>query len=380
MPRRRRDYPKITWSDSKQAFRCTLPVNGKRRDVYGKTEDEVMDKVDALDDDMAQGIDRTMTLMEYSSRWGAIKMSGLKPKSREVYKNVLKNHILPRLGALPLCEIKPLHVDELLASMDGKSSSLRSKVLYTLSQIFENAIENDLIQKSPCRNKKAGGEKTKIKTPLTKEQQNTLCEGVEGTRAELFVLLCLYAGLRREEVLGLLWGDVHLDVGAPYIDVRHTVTFDSVGRPTHSEALKSGAAYRSIPVPPRLFEALKRKRAKAGSVFVVPSVNTGGEMSLSAFRRMWGIAAKSVPFHIEPHLLRHTYITELCASGLDIKKIQYLAGHATAQMTLDIYAHVTQNRPEQLAPAIIAAFSAGKSAGNGSDNSPESKKEKPCIH
>ena len=339
MPRRRRDYPKITWFESKSAFRCTLPVNGKRRDIYGKTEDEVMNKVDALDDEMAQGIDRSMTLMEYSSRWGAIKMSGLKPKSREVYKNVLKNHILPRLGALPLCEIKPLHIDELLASMDGKSSSLRSKVLYTLSQIFESAIENDLVQKNPCRKKKAGGEKAKAKTPLTKEQQNTLCEAVEGTRAELFVLLRLYAGLRREEALGLLWGNVYLDADAPYIDVRHTVTFDSGGRPTHSESLKSDAAYRSIPIPPRLYDALRRTRAEAKSIFVIPSANTGREMSLSAFRRMWdvvtghwasekakdkdgrwiikkdscerpvkGFVPGVVAFHVEPHQLRHTYI------------------------------------------------------------------------
>jgi len=364
MATRRRTYPKITWSESKQKYRCTLPINGKRRDIYGKTENEVMDRIDALEADAESGIDRSMTLSEYSARWWAIKAAGIKPKSQEVYINVMTNHILPRLGALPMCEIKPLHIDELLSALKGKSSSLCSKVLFTMSQIFESAIENDLIQKNPCRGRKAGGIKTKAKTPLTREQQAALCEAVEGTRAELFVLLCLYAGLRREEALGLLWSNVHLDGDTPYIDVRHTVTFESGNTPVHSNDLKSTAAYRSIPIPPCLESALRRDRAEASSVFVIPAVSTRQEMSQTAFRRMWDIAAKAVPFHIEPHVLRHTYITELCASGMDIKKIQYLAGHATVQMTLNIYSHVTQNRPEQLAPAIITAFTAGKIAGN----------------
>jgi len=94
----------------------------------------------------------------------------------------------------------------------------------------------------------------------------------------------------------------------------------------------------------------------------------------SCERPVKGLAPGVVAFHVEPHQLRHTYITELCASGMDIKKIQYLAGHTTAQMTLDIYAHVTQNRPEQLSPAIISAFGAGKSAGNRVETSARNKK------
>jgi integrase len=150
---------------------------------------------------------------------------------------------------------------------------------------------------------------------------------------------------------------VYLDAPTPYLDIRHTTTFVSSGQATHSSDLKSLAAYRSIPLPNQLLEALRRRSGKKDSLFVVPSETTGNEMSLSAFRRMWGIVKRAVDFHVEPHLLRHTYITELCASGMDIKKIQYLAGHATVQMTLNIYAKVTNNQPGELAPDIILAFS-----------------------
>ncbi|MFV0399907.1 MAG: tyrosine-type recombinase/integrase, partial [Oscillospiraceae bacterium] len=62
---------------------------------------------------------------------------------------------------------------------------------------------------------------------------------------------------------------------------------------------------------------------------------------------------------VTPHILRHTYITALCSSGLDIKKIQYLAGHADPAMTLKVYTHVTHNRPDELIGAIRGAFPAG---------------------
>ena len=60
-----------------------------------------------------------------------------------------------------------------------------------------------------------------------------------------------------------------------------------------------------------------------------------------------------------PRLLRrHTYATRLVESGMNIKQIQYLLGHDDVHLTLSIYSHVTQNRPEELIGAVSAAFSA----------------------
>ncbi len=382
MEKKRREYPKITFSKSKNLFRATYATDNTRRDVYGKSREEVMDKIDALDEEAAHGASSMTTLAEYAARWFAIKTAGMKPKSKHAYYNSVTNHILPQLGQLPLSDIKPIYVDEFLASMQNYSSSICSKALSALSQIMESALENDLIQKNPCRGRKSGGKPVVVKSPLTREQQKTLCDSTRGTRAHLFVLLCLYAGLRREEALGSLWDNVHFEV-TPYTDDRHTVTFDK-GRPIHSDALKSKAAYRTIPIPPQLSTALHSESREDS---LVCPASGGGVMSLSAFNRMWDIVTgykytavkrgedgakekgpdgKSIPvkafhpgvidFEVSPHQLRHTYITELCASGLDVKKIQYLAGHSRVQITLDIYTHVTQNRPEQLAPDIIKAF------------------------
>lgn len=62
---------------------------------------------------------------------------------------------------------------------------------------------------------------------------------------------------------------------------------------------------------------------------------------------------------ITPHILRHTYITNLLIGGADIKTVQYLAGHERATITLDIYAHLTYNRPEEILPKVNLAFYEG---------------------
>ena len=53
-------------------------------------------------------------------------------------------------------------------------------------------------------------------------------------------------------------------------------------------------------------------------------------------------------FSVSPHILRHTYITRLILGGMDLKRVQYLAGHSSAKITLDIYTTVMGHEPEDL--------------------------------
>ena len=61
-------------------------------------------------------------------------------------------------------------------------------------------------------------------------------------------------------------------------------------------------------------------------------------------------------FDVTPHQLRHTYITNLIAAGVDPKTVQYLAGHENSKITMDIYAKVKYNKPEEVAKALEGAF------------------------
>ena len=64
----------------------------------------------------------------------------------------------------------------------------------------------------------------------------------------------------------------------------------------------------------------------------------------------------SLDFKVTPHMLRHTYITNLIHSSVDPKTVQYLAGHKSSKITMDIYAKVKYNKPDQLAGLLSSAF------------------------
>ena len=64
----------------------------------------------------------------------------------------------------------------------------------------------------------------------------------------------------------------------------------------------------------------------------------------------------SLDFDVTPHLLRHTYITNLIHASVDPKTVQYLAGHENSRITMDIYAKVKYNRPDDVVKTMAAAF------------------------
>jgi len=70
----------------------------------------------------------------------------------------------------------------------------------------------------------------------------------------------------------------------------------------------------------------------------------------------------TIDFAVTPHILRHTYITNLILSGANIKVVQYLSGHSKAEITLNIYSHLMDRCPEANLGAVLAAFPAPESA------------------
>jgi len=72
----------------------------------------------------------------------------------------------------------------------------------------------------------------------------------------------------------------------------------------------------------------------------------------------------TIDFGVTPHILRHTYITNLILSGANVKVVQYLAGHSKVETTLNIYTHLIERSPEANLGAVLAAFPAPESAEN----------------
>lgn len=386
MPKKR----KYSWNKERHAYRKQIKQpDGSYKTIYASTEDEMDEKVAHAKQEYELSIQtgRDPTVAQYAARWYALNAVDLSPSRRSDHTTSINNYICPVIGNKKMRDVVLDDGKAVLAKMDGMSHSAQSNVVSVLRQMFDSAEDNRLIIRTPFRKLKPGGYQSEEKTPLTDEQAERLIDALKDTRAYLFVMIGLYAGLRREEIAGLRWGNVHLFGQAPYIAVRERVTFmPSTGAAIHEKELKSKASKRDIPIPSALRAALLDASGRSTDEFIVPAVS-GGPMSKQSFRKLWDAVrvrtigydvdettgakvrqelgsspvnhpgiVRLLDFPVTAHLLRHTYITNLCLSGMNIKRIQYLAGHATAQMTLNIYIHAMENRPEALHGDIKAAF------------------------
>lgn len=367
------------WDDRRKMWRKKLkdPRTGKWSIcVYGATKAELRENISRKQAELACAAEQSARplVWQYSKQWYELNTKDLGQKRKDDYRNAINNHIAPIIGNMELSAVT-LNDGLAIFQQAPPSKSAQQKIVTTLKRIFESAVDNGLIQRSPFGKLKAGGKAAEEKNALTREQQSALCSAVHGCSVETFVYLCLYAGLRREEALGLRWENVHLDAATPYLDVRTSCSWQGKNQAVVSDALKSAAAKRSVPIPPPLFACLSAIRADSTSEFVVCN-QSGGAVSATGFRRMWEAVTRrtvregyalgdkvknhditvSLDFHVTPHQLRHTYITELIMAGADIKTVQYLAGHATVQLTLNIYTHLMTNRPEDTAAQVLKAF------------------------
>lgn len=387
----KKNAPEFSYNPEIKQYRKQIKneYTGKWMSVYGKTKAEVRAKIEERRSAWAlQAVaDEQPYVYEYAAKWYRLNTTEVGQKRKNDYSNAINNHICPVIGTKRIRDVSYDDIKEIMLRAAGMSSSAQKKIVVTLKRIFKAAERNGLIGKNPCEDLKAGGKPAAEKVPLTREQQQRLVAAVKGTKAYPFVLLCLYAGLRREEALGLQWDCVKIDGSTPHITVKRAVKWDGKNSAIISEDLKSDAASRNIPIPAQLVECLTEERTRTKGDFVI--ANSKGEaMSAASFRRLWDVIRVrsyrtvkqtvdgkevltelklgdkirnheiyiSLDFHVTPHQLRHTYITELILAGTPIKAVQYLAGHATVQLTLNIYTHLTANKPEDIMQFVSKTF------------------------
>lgn len=308
------------------------------------------------------------------------------------YTRAVNKYIIGPLGDMYLSDVTADDIKLAMVPVSKQSSGLYSTVNMLIKSIFYSAEYSNLIADNPAKRLNAkGGTPKKDKNSLSDEQVSLLLDTVRGLPPYVFVMIGLYSGLRREEILGLQWDCVFLDGTVPYISVRRAWRSEH-NRPVVSTELKTKAAKRDVPIPKRLADCLRAEKETATSEYVIAN-SKGGPLAYSQFQSLWnyikirstkertiyryvnGQAIKKrfkpepgqkcvnrnhitycLDFDVTPHLLRHTYITNLIHAGVDPKMVQYLAGHENSKVTMDIYAKVKYNKLEQLSAVVNEAL------------------------
>ena len=371
-----------------------MDADGKQVSLYAATCEELYEKQLEARRQVEEIIFRRQhpTVAEYCQKWLLMQSAKVSASTLRGYTADMKNYIIKPLGEMYMEEVTADDIRLALVPLSKKSEGLYSTVNMLLKCIFYSAERSQILEHNPCVGISGkGGKPAKKREALTDQQVEVLLDTVRELPPYLFIMLGLYSGLRREEILALQWDCVFLDESTPYISVRRAWRTEH-NRPVISTVLKTKAAKRDIPIPKCLVDCPREAKTASKSDYVI-SDSEGQPLAASQFQRVWqyvvvrstkprnyykyvngqsikytvtptlGMTQRNQPkikytldFDVTPHQLRHTYITNLLYAGVDPKTVQYLAGHENSKTTMDIYAKVKYNKPEELFSVVNGAF------------------------
>lgn len=304
--------------------------------------------------------DRRLTLKTYLDEWiaGREASGDFAANTIDRYRHNAKAICL-HLGHAKLADLTPRQIENAYRALrNGESPSGRKLsgtyvegIHRTLNTALKRAVKLGLIAHNPCEDVTPPRNDTPEKRALPTAGIVSLVSKLGDSQNELMVLMCVFVGLRRGEVVGLSWGDV--DFKARTINVSHSYdTHRNLKKPK----TRNGA--RIVPMPERIAEALDAHKQRQTTIINesfrdigltswMPSPSSpvfcdelGQRMRPDSLTQWW--ERNRATYGLETwtlHELRHSYLSELARQKVPPKVMQLLAGHSKIQTTLSIYTH-----------------------------------------
>ncbi len=340
--------------------------------IYGKTQAEVREKLTKAVSALDQGIyvaPSKITVTSWFNEWlDTYCVDRLKPYTVSKYSSVIRNHISPQIGAMLLTNIKGIHIQRMYNNLlhQGLSAKSIRDIGGIMHKGFDIAVKQDLILVNPCDKAELPKVTQKEIKPLSDAEIPQFLQAIDKDPYCNAFALCLFAGLREAECLGLSWDQIDFD--------RQTITIDR-----QLQRAKGGFIIvpftksnkpRTIKPPTITFDYLQKEktiqmvnRLRAGALWenkhnLVFTNMVGDNVNIETFYKHFkSIASEIGRQDARPHDLRHTAATVAIASGADIKSVQSMMGHATASFTLNVYAHTSEKMMEDTAARIQDYYS-----------------------
>lgn len=358
----------------------------KRHVVYARTLDELRKKEQAVLRDKSDGIRidaQKVTLNDMFDLWVQLK-KGLKENTFQNYIYIYNQFVRDDLGLYKIVNLKRSDIRRFYNRLiDGRCLKVSTVdgIHTVLHQVIDIAVEdgylrNNISDKALKELKQSRNLFTEKRKALTIQEQEIFLSFLKSSNMyhhwyPVFALM-LGTGLRVGEATGLRWNDVDFENNT--LSVNHTLVYFKHSQGGCYFAVntpKTKAGERTIPLIDSVKEALalEREYQKAlgikcnvevdgftNFIFVNRFGNTQHQGTLNkALRRIirdcnqeiLDNAKENEPVVLLPkfscHTLRHTFTTRLCESGINIKVIQAVLGHADISTTLDVYADVTKD-------------------------------------
>ncbi|MEJ1092904.1 tyrosine-type recombinase/integrase [Microbacterium istanbulense] len=314
--------------------------------------------------DIAQGryLDPSLarvTVADWLDTW--IKARGdLRATTRSRVENIIEKHIVPELGSIPIGNLTRLRVQEWASALPGAPATVR-KIVNVLSGALRFAVEDGRLPSNAAQRLKLPKPTKTRKRYLSHNEVAALAQAIDAAKEGrqhgygLVVLVLAYCGLRWGELSGLRVGDLDLDAKNPRLTVAQTVVADKgyqrIEPPKDYE-------HRSIPIPAFLVGLLRAQiTGLPTDAPVFYGIRTGTWLRNHVYRVGWfDPAATAVGLDgLTPHELRHTAASLAVSAGANVKAVQRMLGHASAAVTLDVYADMFDDDLDSVATALDLA-------------------------
>lgn len=305
----------------------------------------------------------------YADRWIS-ERAGLRPRTVELYRWLLRVHIEPTLGGVELGRIDTSLVREWRAGLlaDGVSVSATAKAYRLLRAVLNTATNEDrILARNPCQIRGADQEQPGERPVLSVDEVFALADAVP-KRLRVMVLVSAFASLRFGEVTALQRRDVDLGKGLVYVR-RQLVEVRGEGLVPGPP--KSAAGKRVVALPAAVVEELRGHLEEfVGSdatawVFTGPQ---GGVIWRGNFRKFtkWtktvaGLGLVGLHFHD----LRHSGNTWAARSGVSTRDLMARMGHDSMRAAL-MYQHETREGDARIVAALDDLL-AGRQAPEADD-------------
>ena len=294
-----------------------------------------------------------------------------KPNIREstalYYQNYIENHIVPNIGKIPLKKLTTLDMQKFYNKMKtsgrvqryknmenkGLSNKTVRGVHTMLHGCLEQAVQNRILPYNPSNACKIPKKEKKEMYVIPPEKIGAYLHEAQAYGVLPIFYLELSSGLRRGELLALLWSDVDIE--------KHTVSVTKTVNRTSGELKvqppKTPKSIRTVAIPEQAVAILIGEHAeRPDNPYLFPSPKTGTMHAPSTIRRIHKklLQRAGIEENVRFHDLRRTFTTLMIQNGADPKTLSAMLGHYSAAFTLDVYSNVTNTMQESAAEKIGA--------------------------
>jgi len=321
---------------------------------YGKTRAEAADKLTKALKLVQDGLPipgERQTVGQWLETWlEESAKPAIRPATYASYSCLVRMHLIPELGHVPLAKLTPQQIQSLLNRK--LASGLAPRRVAMIRGVLRTALNQALRWGLVARNVATLVSPPRAShfevRPLDPAQSRAFLDAVRGDRLEALYTVALAIGLRQGEALGLRWEDVELDAGL--LHVRHAL--QRIDGKLQLVEPKSARSRRTIVLPDVVRDALHAHRVRqteqrlavgaeweeAGFVF---TTELGRPLNDSNVTHMFQRHLKRAGLPRQRfHDLRHACASLLLAQGVSPRVVMEVLGHSQITLTLDTYSHV----------------------------------------